>query len=429
MKQLLKFSLAIILIGALSYAFHEISLLSQRLEKIEERLGGSEKVGCNEKDTVEMVRQSVVRIVGGESEGSGFAIQNGGIILTNFHVIESEPNPKVIFPDNTFETAQVIMADKDADLAVIKVNTDVPALRLAPPHGLSAAEQVFAIGYPLGGELPGESSIIRGSFSRLAKDKKNGIEYLQANMTLIGGISGGPMVNICGEVVGVNTSGLLLGGMGIAISADSVKEKWRKMVESKDPLKDVRKIDFKPNESPLEAVKAFYNYLKARKLEKGFELLSDHFVRGYSFEQWAFGYKPNLDTSIVWIKSDKKIANRINIKLATKDLIDDEIVYKFFEGYWDVRQVNGKWLLWNPRIREVKEPGEYWFLDKDFLEAMEEFEKTHDVIGKYVPEMYALSQEPGNENLSMEELYNKAKEMIDKPDNARAAKFAVRKDL
>src|SRR3989338_29437 len=412
MKNFVKAILILAVVGSLVYIVRKESELSNRIQRIENKLGGSERIACNENDTVEKVRRSVVRVVGGESEGSGFAIQKGGLILTNFHVIDSEPNPKVVFPDNTFETAQVIMADKDADLAVIKVTKEVPALRLVRPGGVSPAEQVFAIGYPLGGDLPGESSVVRGSFSRLAKDKENGVQYLQANMTMLPGISGGPMVNFCGEGVGVNTAGLLLGGMGIAISADSVKEKWGKMTKSKDPLKDVKKIIFKPNENPLEAVSAFYNYLKARRLEKAFELLSDNFVRGYSFEQWSWGYKPNLDTSIVLIKADKKITNRINIKLSTKDLIDDEIQYKLFEGYWDVRQVNGKWLLWNPRIREVKDPERDWFIDADVQKELAEFEKTHSDYEKYRPEMYKISLEPGNENLSLQELYDKAKTRI-----------------
>ncbi len=367
-------------------------------------------MGCNEKDTIDKVRKSVVRIVGGESEGSGFAVQKGGMILTNFHVIDSEPNPKVILPDNTFETAQVVMADKDADLAVIKISKDLPMLRLVHPGGVTPAEDLFAIGFPLGGDLPGESSVIKGSFSRRTKDKKNGVEYLQTDMTMIGGISGGPMVNICGEVVGVNTAGLLLGGMGIAISSESIKAKWLQMTASEDPLKDVRKIVFDPNKNAIEAVRCFYNFLKARRLEKAFELLSDNFVRGYTFEQWSQGYRPLLDTSIVVIKPDKKIANRINVKLSTKDLIDDEIVYKFFEGYWDVRQIDGKWLLWKPRIREVKEPEQDWFIDADFLKAMEEFSKTHKDFEEYAPDMHRLSLEPGNENLSVQELYDKAKE-------------------
>ncbi len=409
MKNVFKVFVVISLFGILFYAFHSISILSNRIQKIENKLGGPEIIACNEKDTVEKVRRSVVRVVGGESEGSGFAVRKGGLILTNFHVIDSEPNPKVILPDNTFETAQVIMADKDADLAVIKIKKDLPALTLARLGGVSPAEEVLAIGYPLGGGLPGESSVIRGSFSRRTKDKKNGVEYLQTDMTMIPGISGGPMVNICGEVVGVNTAGLLLGGMGIAVSADSIKQKWKEMATSKDPLKDVQKIIFEPNKNALEAVRAFYNYLKARRLETAFELLSDHFVRGYSFEQWSLGYQPLLDTSIVLIKSDKKITNRVNIKLSTKDLTDDEIVYKYFEGYWDVRQVNGKWVLWKPRIREVKEPERDWFVDEEALKDIEEFAKTHADFEKYRPDMYKISLEPGNENLSLQELYDKAK--------------------
>lgn len=412
MKNFLKIFLVIFLVGIFAYTGYEISRLSNRIQKIENKLGGPKKIACNERDTVEKVRHSVIRVVGGDGEGSGFAIQKGGFILTNFHVIASEPDPKVILPDNTFETGQVIMADKDADLAVIKIKKDLPPLSLARLGGVNPAEEILAIGYPLGGSLPGESSVIRGSFSRCAKDKKNGIQYLQTDMTMVSGISGGPMVNICGEVVGINTSGLLLGGMGMAISSDSIIEKYRQMLASKGSLKDVRKTVFEPNKNALEAVRAFYNYLKARRLEKAFELLSDNFVGGYSFEQWAWGYRPLLDTSIVMINPDKIIINRIKVKLSSKDLIDDEIAYKYFEGYWDVRQINGKWLLWKPRIKEIQDPDRDWFVDQDIKKEVEEFAKTHKDFEKYRQEMYEISLEPESENLSLQELYDKAKERV-----------------
>ncbi len=405
-KQLI---IACFVLGTFAYAGYEISRLSNRIQKIENKLGGSKKIACNERDTVEKVRQSVVRVVGGESEGSGFAIQKGGFILTNFHVIASEPDPKVILPDNTFETGEVIMADKDADLAVIKIKKDLPAVNFVRLSGMYLAEEVIAIGYPLGGGLSGESFVIRGAFSRPVKDKKNGIQYLLTDMTFVSGISGGPMVNICGGVVGINTSGLLLGGMGVAVSSDSIIEKYRQMSVSKEPLKDVQKTVFEPNKNALEAVRAFYNYLKARKLEKAFELLSDNFVVGYSFEQWARGYRPLLDTSIVIIKPDKYMVNRIHVKLSTKDFVDEEIVYKYFEGYWDVRQINGKWLLWKPRIREVKNPEKEWFLDTELIEDIEKFVRTHKDAEEYKYEMYRILQEPGNEYLSLREIYDKAR--------------------
>lgn len=406
-KQLIVILLAV---GVFGYTGYQVSKLSNRIEKIEDKLGGSKKISCNEKDTVERVRRSVVRIVGGESEGSGFAIQKDGFILTNFHVVDTEPAPKVILPDNTFETGEVIMADKDADLAVIKIKRDLPTVKFARLGWVCPAEELLAIGYPLGGELSGESFVIRGAFSRNTKDKENGVQYLLTDMTLISGISGGPMVNICGEVVGVNTSGLFLGGMGIAISSDSILEKCRHMADSKDSLGDVLKINFEPNKNALEAVRCFYNYLKARRMEKAFELLSDNFVMGYSFDYWARGYRKMLDTSVITIKRDKKMPDRILVKLSTKDLIDNEIVYKFFEGYWDVRQVNGKWQLWKPKVKEIKDPEKEWFLDTEMIDEIEGFLKTNNVGEEYGPEMYGIWKVPGNEDLSLQELYNKAKE-------------------
>ena len=417
MKKFIKTLLTIFLVSAVACTLYDISKLSDRIDKIENKLGGPKKIACTERGTVEKVKQSVVRVVGGESEGSGFAIQKGGFILTNFHVIESEPIPKVILPDNTFETAQVIMADKDADLAVIKINKNLPALRLARLDEISPAEEVLSIGYPLGGSLPGEASVTKGSFSRFIRDRKNNVQYLNTDMTFVSGVSGGPMVNIYGEVVGINTAGLTSGGMAMAISSDSIKEKCREMLASKDPLKDVRKISFKPDKNALEAVRAFYNYLKARRLEKAFELLSDNFVKGYSFEHWAYGYRPLLDTTIVIIKPDKKIANRITIKLSTKDLIDNEIVYKYFEGYWDVRQVWGRWLLWQPKIKEVMNPDDDWFTDQDLKKQLEELAKAHEDYEKYLPEMDKIFKEPGNDQLSAQELYDKAKGIANNPQS------------
>lgn len=415
MKTNPKTFLTMVLVWVVVFTGYEVLKLYDRVEKIENKLGGPGKIACTEKKTVEKVRRSVVRVVGGESEGSGFVIQKGGLILTNFHVIDSEPNPKVILPDNTFETAQVIMADKDADLAVIKINKNPPVLKLAHLDGISPVEEVLSIGYPLGGDLPGEASVTRGSFSRFITDKKNGIKYLNTDMTLVSGISGGPMVNISGEVVGINAAGLSSGGLAIAISSDSIREKCHEMSAAKDPLKDVKRVIFAPNKNPLEAVRCFYNYLKARRLEMAFELLSDNFVKGYSFEHWSQGYRPLLDTTIVMIKRDKKKANRINIKLSTKDLVDNEIVYKYFEGYWDVRQVGGKWLLWKPKIKEVKNLEEDWFVDQDIKKQMKELAKAHQDYEKYLSEMYKISQEPGNDQLSLQDLYNRAKGIESNP--------------
>ncbi|MDP3726725.1 MAG: trypsin-like peptidase domain-containing protein [bacterium] len=353
--------LLMLLFTAVYYGNNQLETLRQRLETIENKLGGQKKISCNEKDSIEKVRQSVVRIIGGESEGSGFAIKSGGIILTNFHVIEFEPSPKVVLPDNSFDTAEILMADKNADLAIIKINKELPVISWGDPKELNPAEELLAIGFPLGGQLVGEASVNKGSLSGRRRSKDVGVEYLQTDTTLTPGVSGGPMINICGEVVGINTAGL--SGLGLAISSDSIKQKWLEMTTSDNSLKDIKKITFDDTESADFAVATFYNYLKVRKLEKAFEILSDNFKKGHGFDYWKQGYAPLLDTTVIKIEEDKDKKDRINIKLSTKDMVDDEIVYKYFEGYWDVNNINGKWRLWEPKIKEVKNPDYLWFYE------------------------------------------------------------------
>ena len=351
----------ILFIFIISYSFIN---LNSRINFIEEKLNISQKKNCGKKEVIKKVKRSVVRVVGGEAEGSGFAvdlqtdIDSGGLILTNFHVIEFEPSPKIIFPDNTFETGEIIMADKNSDLAVIKVQKNLPTLTLGYSYLLEPGDDLIAIGFPLGGELPGEVSISTGALAGRRHFQEENIKYLQIDKQLAGGISGGPMATLCGEVVGINTSAL--SGMGFAISSDSIKRKWADMSSAEDPLKDIEKIIFEPNRSPLDAVSSFYGYLKVRKLEKAFELLSDNFVKGYSFEHWKMGYESLLDTSIIEIKIDEKNENIIRVKLSTKDFVDNEIVYKYFKGLWEVKQIDGKWLLWDPNIMEVEDYWDLW---------------------------------------------------------------------
>ena len=353
--------LLIILTSIIYYQYSQIDFLNRRVGLVEKRLGGPEKIGCNEKDSIEKVRQSVVRIVGGEGEGSGFAIKDDGIILTNFHVIEFEPSPKVILPDNTFETAEILMADRNADLAILRIHKELPVISWGEPSELNPAEELLAIGFPLGGQLIGEASVNKGSLAGRRRSKDVGVEYLQTDITLTPGVSGGPMVNICGEVVGINTAGL--SGLGLAISSTSIKQKWLEMSTADDSLKDIKRISFDDTTSADFAVATFYNYLKVRKLEKAFELLSDNFKKGHGFDYWKQGYQSLLDTTVIKIEEDKDKKDRINIKLSTKDMVSDEIVYKYFEGYWDVKNVNGKWRLWVPKIKEVVSPDYLWFYE------------------------------------------------------------------
>ncbi len=94
-------------------------------------------------------------------------------------------------------------------------------------------------------------------------------------------------------------------------------------------------------------------------MEKAFKLLSDNFNKGYGFSLWKIGYESLLDTTLVKIEVDEKNDKIIHVWLTSKDFVGDEIIYRYFKGQWEVKEVDGKWLLWSPSIREVED---YWEL-------------------------------------------------------------------
>lgn len=335
----------------------QVENLTKKVYSLEKQLEIKNVAVCDAKDSIKRVRGSIVRIIGGEGEGSGFAIDDEGTILTNFHVIEYEPSPKVVLPDNTFETADIILTDKKADLAILKIERDLPVLELGDSDILEQADELFVMGFPFGHELQGELSVKKGILA--GKRYFDDMQYLQIDNEINQGLSGGPMTNSCGEVVGVNTLGT--SGSGLAISSNSLKKKWEVMKTSgKDPLEGVSKLDIKPNENSLLTVQAFYNYIKLRKLENAFKLLGDS-RKNFKFENWKKGYMTNMDTSVIAIKEDEKDKNEILIKLQTIDLLEGAIVLRYYEGSWMVKEVDGQLLLIEPDIKEVKEPDWDWF--------------------------------------------------------------------
>ncbi len=356
--------ICIILVFFIFYQNSEINKINNKLVLIENKLGGNKEINCNINESVKKIKQSVVRVVGGEAEGSGFAVTYDGLIITNFHVIEFEPSPKIVFSDNTFETATIEMADKQADLAVLRVERKLPMINFGYYLDLTPTQDLYAIGYPLGGDIPGDATISKGILSAIREPKDSGLTILQTDIDLNQGVSGGPMIDTCGDVYGINTAGM--SGMGWAISSDTILQKLNKMSLDEDPLKDVKKITIDPDLSPTEAVKAFYNYLKLRKLPEAFSLLSDNFKEGHGYDYWKKGYETMLDTSIISSSQDGAVnsgKNIVKVKLTTTNLVDGEFVYKAFEGTWEVRELKGMWQLWEANVKEVKNPDYFWFYE------------------------------------------------------------------
>ena len=155
--------------------------------------------------------------------GSGFYISEKGYILTNFHVVENTKKIWVIHADGTKTEAEVVGTEQFADLAVLKVSGDkqVPAVAIfGNSDELKPGETVIAMGSPLGDF---KNSVTVGVVSATGRSLDSGRGYqinglIQTDAAINSGNSGGPLVNLNGEVVGINTMVVRGGGYGSAIA-------------------------------------------------------------------------------------------------------------------------------------------------------------------------------------------------------------------
>ena len=175
-------------------------------------------------EVVAKVESTVVRIsTFGISEGlgSGVVIDERGYVLTNNHVVGDEHYVRVSMPGFDVR-GEVIARDFLNDLALVKVSWPYSTVAtLGDSDELNRGEAVIAIGYPLGVMTPKASKgIFSGTFT------EDGVPYLQTDAPLNPGNSGGPLINMRGEVIGINTwkwVGLAVEGMNYAVPANRIK--------------------------------------------------------------------------------------------------------------------------------------------------------------------------------------------------------------
>ena len=207
-------------------------------------------------DVVQNIEPAVVTVVGtipgsqtffgmtadSQVSGSGFIVSQDGYIITNNHVIEDAISLYVILSDGTELDADLISRDIYADLAVLKVDGTMPAVApLGDSEDLKPGETVIAIGSPLG---TFRNSVTVGVVSATGRTLDTGEGYnmenlIQTDAAINSGNSGGPLVNLAGEVIGVNTL-VLRGsssgsasaeGLGFAIPSDTVELISQQIIE------------------------------------------------------------------------------------------------------------------------------------------------------------------------------------------------------
>jgi S1-C subfamily serine protease len=249
--------------GALTFEYmqSEIDNLNDRVDSLESsanvvKLNYTDNSGLS--DLFNSVDQSAVYIRAygtGGSQGSGFIYNEDGYIVTNAHVVQDADRVEVGFLDGSTRRARIVGTDPYTDLAVLKVNKrGLEPLELADSSKVEVGQRAVAIGNPFGLR----SSMTSGIISQKGRSLRTQGGFstpnvLQTDAAINPGNSGGPLMNLRGEVVGVNTAietnTGTFSGVGFAIPSNTVKNVVPSLIEDENyqhPWLGVSGIDVNP---------------------------------------------------------------------------------------------------------------------------------------------------------------------------------------
>ena len=196
--------------------------------------------------------------------GTGFFITDQGYILTNNHVVEGTKEVTIVLSDGTEQKATIVGTDIYSDIAVLKTEGSVPAVaKLGNSDVLQPGESVIAIGSPLGNF---KNTVTVGVVSATGRsiDTGNGYQIedlIQTDAAINHGNSGGPLVNLAGEVIGVNTlvvrstgSGDVAEGLGFAVPVNTAQAVAQQIIEKGYFARPYIGISFQPINPEIAAI-------------------------------------------------------------------------------------------------------------------------------------------------------------------------------
>ncbi|MBI4472303.1 MAG: trypsin-like peptidase domain-containing protein, partial [Acidobacteria bacterium] len=196
------------------------------------------------------------------SEGSGFIVDKAGYILTNQHVVDNAKKITVRLDNKSEHVAKLIGSDEETDLAVIKIDAggDLPFAKLGNSDSVKVGDWVLALGSPFGLDHTVTSGIIsaKGRESREISPGTNRQfqNFLQTDAAINRGNSGGPLVNMAGEVIGVNTAILsstgTFAGLGFALPSNTAIRVYNQLVQNGKVTRGAIGIQYRENDPVLK---------------------------------------------------------------------------------------------------------------------------------------------------------------------------------
>ncbi len=174
------------------------------------------------------------------AQGSGFIISSDGYILTNNHMVGGAETVTVQLADGQKVTAEIVGADSQTDVAVVKIDkVDLPYIELANSGALEVGEWVIAIGNPFGLSHTVTAGIVSAK-GRNSIGVANYEDFIQTDAAINFGNSGGPLLNLDGKAVGINTAIIGPGGnvgIGLAIPSNMARDIYAQLKESGEVIR------------------------------------------------------------------------------------------------------------------------------------------------------------------------------------------------
>ncbi|MBN1367964.1 MAG: trypsin-like peptidase domain-containing protein [Dehalococcoidales bacterium] len=162
------------------------------------------------KNAVIKIQPSVVKVELSNNNGSGVIISNEGYLITNYHVIKTGGSMIISTVEGNKYEAELINIDEQLDLALLKIisdKTDFIKATFSPIKNVIVGQDVLAVGYPHSYTLLGPATFSKGIVS--AFQNKDSKLWIQTDAAINRGNSGGPLINLQGDVIGINTSVLV----------------------------------------------------------------------------------------------------------------------------------------------------------------------------------------------------------------------------
>ena len=233
-KELLKYMVIGVIAGIASYFFisqKPVTIKVAEKTKVQD-INIINKYSYN--NIYNSVKNSVVTIKTDKGRGSGVIVTDDGHVVTNEHVIRGASRVKIISLDNNVYSAKVVGIDAITDMALLKSDFKGKAISFSDSSAVKIGDVVLAIGNPFGvGQTLTKGIISRTNSGHITENPLD--EFLQSDAAINPGNSGGAMVNIKGDLIGINTMNLSLGGgsdgIGLAVPSNLVRNITQQLIK------------------------------------------------------------------------------------------------------------------------------------------------------------------------------------------------------